>query len=66
MYIFNDDDGFVDSEGSDDKVGPRTYMIVFKKVDIEKIRYAPVNSSAVEKKVIRQYVLQQSETVDEA
>lgn len=36
---------------------PGTYMIVLKKVDVEKIQCVPISFTAVERKAIRKYVV---------
>lgn len=55
MTIFNDDGGHMSGYG--DKAEPGTYMVVLKRVDIEKMQCVPVSFTAVEKKAIREYII---------
>jgi hypothetical protein len=53
MSIFND----TGKEGdSGDAVAAGTYMVVFKKIDVEKMRCVPVSFSTKEKNAMRYYV----------
>jgi hypothetical protein len=52
MSIFNDTGG----EGSE-AVGAGTYMAVFKRVEIEKLRCVPMNFSTPEKNAIKHFVM---------
>jgi len=53
MSIFNDSG--IDGDGEED-VGAGTYMVVFKKIDVEKIRCVPVSFSTLEKKAVKEYI----------
>lgn len=60
MTFFNDDGGhMVNHYGH--QTEPGTYMIVLKRIDIEKMQCVPVSFTAVERKAIREYVVDQSE-----
>jgi len=52
MSVFNDTGG-----ERMDGIGAETYMAVFKRIEIEKLRCVPVNFSTSEKNAIKQYVL---------
>ena len=53
MSIFNDTGG-VGKVG--EALAAGTFMVVFKKIDLEKIRCVPINFSTQEKRAIREYV----------
>jgi hypothetical protein len=53
MSIFNDTGGYGDSG---EALAAGTYMAVFKKVDVEKLRCVPVSFSTGEKFAIKEYI----------
>jgi hypothetical protein len=55
MSIFNDTGGY---GKSGEALAAGTYMVVFKRIDLEKLRCVPVNFSSKEKNIVREYVAQ--------
>jgi hypothetical protein len=55
MSIFNDTGGYGESG---EALAAGTYMVVFKRIDIEKLRCVPVSLSSGEKSAVREYVAQ--------
>jgi len=55
MSIFNDTGGYGEAG---EALAAGTYMVVFKKVDVEKLRCVPVSFSTREKNAIKEYLAQ--------
>jgi hypothetical protein len=55
MSIFNDYG--ISGVGGEEDVVAGTYMIVFKRIEVEKMRCVPVNFSTMEKKAIKEYTV---------
>ncbi|TLD32252.1 hypothetical protein E2P81_ATG05228 [Venturia nashicola] len=67
MTVFHDDGGHMSTYGDKtNKAEPGTYMIVLKRVDIEKMQFVPVSPSAIERQGIKNHVVDQSQEVAEA
>lgn len=54
MSIFNDTGGYGESG---EALAAGTYMVVLKRVDVERLRCVPVNLSSLEKKVVKEYLV---------
>ncbi|KAK7189674.1 uncharacterized protein CC84DRAFT_1176743 [Paraphaeosphaeria sporulosa] len=54
MSIFNDTGGYGEAG---EALAAGTYMVVLKRVDVERLRCVPVSLSSLEKKVVKEYMV---------